>query len=503
MITPSFQSSHLGSADASADSDEDIVGRSDIGVDGKIRAKEKEGMEEGEDSVRSEDEEEDMLAVAEDTAMSEDEEEHELAVGEDIAMSEGKVEERTEEGMLSVGEDTVMSEEDEEDEEDEEEEIGEDEVDREWHLKDSDNSSRTMKSTSDAYWMCNVGRDAEDVPSRFLVTHTRAGSHLRVSLIERSAANTFRRTAGPRTGTIDFNTHSQPRVDPSARFRKSLKLRYGTLLRAWRQLDASCAGRVGIDAFLQMARVGFDGNVKSVWETSFAKGREYCTLEDFDASAAQCLFQFKDKCVESCGSMAVAFGRYARHGEMKKAELETAISRVGCRVSSRRLLRALYSGNYADAVARYDARDFLWLEYQYVACHAGNAWRPPVVDLTTQLSPTQAFCALVRCSKPLRVEGFHGLSIRRKEQRQKREAPTVADPLGREAAEVTATELIDGYFALEQARLDPEQKNRICSDLLENISRLDELNDDYMAQLAEVYLVIFFLILCKPCATTR
>eukprot|EP00397_Hematodinium_sp_SG-2012_P021002 GEMP01021670.1.p1 GENE.GEMP01021670.1~~GEMP01021670.1.p1 ORF type:complete len:568 (+),score=108.03 GEMP01021670.1:177-1880(+) len=76
--------------------------------------------------------------------------------------------------------------------------------------------------------------------------------------------------------------------------------------------------------------------------------------------------------------------------------------------------------------------------------------------------------------------------------------------LGRDATEAIAAELIEGYFALEKEPYcfsDENRKNQICLGLLQNLLQLEELKDvDHMARLSEVYLVIFFLVLCKPSA---
>mmetsp|Transcript_129311 Transcript_129311/g.241844 ORF Transcript_129311/g.241844 Transcript_129311/m.241844 type:complete len:457 (+) Transcript_129311:143-1513(+) len=92
-------------------------------------------------------------------------------------------------------------------------------------------------------------------------------------------------------------------------FFEILARKYGNLTRAWRvALDVDENGLIDAREFASaMKRVGFEGNVRSLWYNLDADQSGYISLAEIDAEAAVALEKFRVQCVTKYGSVTAAW----------------------------------------------------------------------------------------------------------------------------------------------------------------------------------------------------
>lgn len=95
----------------------------------------------------------------------------------------------------------------------------------------------------------------------------------------------------------------------SSEFLEILTRKYGTLCRAWRvALDVDENGLIDAREFsAAMGRVGYQGNIRSLWHNLDQDQSGTISLSEIDAEAAEALEKFRAKCVTQFGSVTTAW----------------------------------------------------------------------------------------------------------------------------------------------------------------------------------------------------
>lgn len=168
-----------------------------------------------------------------------------------------------------------------------------------------------------------------------------------------------------------------PQFDPPSDLRNKLRVKYGTILGAWRALDPLGHGKLSFFDFCRGTRnLGGIHDVKGLWETLDKNHDGFVGLQDIDPELAWLLQDFKAVLVDSCGSAEAAWQKHFcptfGHGEGSKGRCAAepfaqAASNLGYTGTTSAVFRAL---NVDKASTGISHKDFVLLDKWF---HLKNA----------------------------------------------------------------------------------------------------------------------------------